>query len=228
MEGSVMIEGQGNRADRVFKAIRTDILATRLPPSSKLKINTLTDTYAVSLGVVREALSRLVADGLVTAESQKGFRVAPVRRGDLIDLTEARIRIETLCLADALETGDVAWEGEIVSSHHCLRHTPERQPCAPDLLSPDWARAHMRLHDALVAACGNTWMQRIRKTLYEQSERYRWLSVPLGKAKRDVAREHAALVKAALDRDINEITGLIRRHLETTTKIILDSGAIID
>src|SRR5271157_1164652 len=49
-------------------------------------------------GAVREALSRLSAEGLVIAESQKGYRVAPLSADELLDLTEARVEIERIAL----------------------------------------------------------------------------------------------------------------------------------
>ena len=52
-----------------------------------------------------EALSRLAAEGFVLAESQRGFRVAPVSRDDLFDLAERRIELETNVLARSIERG---------------------------------------------------------------------------------------------------------------------------
>ena len=50
----------------VYERLRADILACRLVPGSKLRINELCLLLGgVSLGAVREALSRLTADGFV-------------------------------------------------------------------------------------------------------------------------------------------------------------------
>ena len=51
--------------------------------------------------------SRLSAEGLVVAEPQRGFKVAPVSLEDLADLTKARIEIETLCITNSIEAGGV-------------------------------------------------------------------------------------------------------------------------
>lgn len=215
---------KANRADLVFDAVRADILAVRLRPGAKIRIADFTATYDVSLGVVREALSRLVAEDLVVAEPQKGFRIAPIDRQDLVDLTETRIRIEQICLEAAIHQGGVDWEGEILAAHHRLVRTPDRTPGDPDRLNDDWARVHMRFHDALVSACTNSWMLRLRRMLYERSERYRQLSVPLAKSDRDVAREHADIVDAVMAKDVSRARLLMRDHLERTTTIILDSN----
>ena len=57
--------------------MRADLLACRIPPGSRLKIQDLCDRFSVSLGAIREALSRLTSDGLVVSEPQRGFRAAP-------------------------------------------------------------------------------------------------------------------------------------------------------
>jgi hypothetical protein len=83
----------------VYERLRADILACRITPGSKLRINELCLSLGgVSLGAVREALSRLVADELVMSEPQRGFTVSPVSARDLEDLTAARIEVEGWCL----------------------------------------------------------------------------------------------------------------------------------
>jgi DNA-binding transcriptional MocR family regulator len=67
----------------VQERLRADILSTRLLPGQKLHIAGLAKQFSVSLAAVREALSRLVADGLVQASDQRGFRVSPVSPADL-------------------------------------------------------------------------------------------------------------------------------------------------
>ncbi|MEM8796641.1 MAG: FCD domain-containing protein [Pseudomonadota bacterium] len=215
---------KSNRADVVFQAIKSDILTVRLKPSEKLKINALTEKYDVSLGVVREALSRLVTEDLVQAEPQKGFRVSPIDRNDLIDLTEARISIEQTCLSMSIEQGDVKWEGSVIAAFHCLQNTDDRAPGEPNKLSDEWVEAHSDFHNALVSGCSNSWLNRVRHMLYERAERYRRLSVPLDRTDRNVAAEHQAIKDAVLKRDQSSVRALIRSHLQTTTDIFLKSG----
>ena len=73
-----------------FARIRNDILLGVLRPSERLKIQALSEHYGIGATAVREALSRLVTDGLVETEDQKGFCVGAVSREDLIDLTLQR------------------------------------------------------------------------------------------------------------------------------------------
>src|SRR5690349_1248626 len=126
------------QADQAFDLIRGDILTCRVRPGTKLKINDLCTQYDLSLGSVREALSRLGADGLVVAEPQKGYSVTPVSKNDLVDLTHARIEIEALCLADAMAHGDLRWESELLAAFHRLSHLPEKSPEDAAHLDDQW------------------------------------------------------------------------------------------
>ncbi len=88
------IKGPKSLTAKVFEAMRADILACRFAPGQRLKIGELCERFEVSLGAIREALSRLAAEGLVVSEAQKGFTVTPVSMADLADLTTTRVEIE--------------------------------------------------------------------------------------------------------------------------------------
>lgn len=210
-------------SDRVTNCVRSDVISCVLRPDTRLKIGELAASHGVSPGAVREALSRLSAEGIVIAEPQKGFRVAPVSADELRDLTETRVEIERLCLRAALGTATLAWETDVVAARHRLLHTPERDADRPNTISDEWVAAHSAFHESLVAGCSNTVLLQVRRQLYARSERYRRLSVPLARAERDIAGEHEAIADAALARDAERLDRLIGDHLRRTTAIILDA-----
>jgi len=208
----------------VYERLRADLLAARLQPGTRLKINDLCAALSVSLNAVREALSRLTAEGLVVAEPQRGFRVAPISAEELRDLTGVRTQIEGLCLDRAIAVGDVSWESQLVAAFHHLSRTPEREADDPDRMNEAWSAAHATFHRALVGACDSPWLLRLRETLYAQSERYRRLSVPLAEVTRDLNREHHDIMQAALARDAERAKALMARHLELTTRVLLEQS----
>src|SRR5271155_5071973 len=105
----------------VQERLRADILATRLMPGQKLHIASLAKQFSVSFAAVREALSRLVADGLVHASDQRGFRVSPVSSADLADVTQTRIDIEGLALRRSIERGDRDWLSSVDAAFEALK-----------------------------------------------------------------------------------------------------------
>lgn len=210
--------------ETVYETLRADILACRLVPGRKLKIGELCTQLGVSLGAVREALSRLAAEGFVLAEAQRGFQVAPVSAADLADLTRTRIEIESLAMRHATALGNVKWEAGIVATFHQFSRVPERDPTDPARLNDEWVDLHEAFHAALVEACDSVWLKRLRAVLYAQSERYRRLSVPVRRGKRNVVGEHRAIMDAVLARDADRGCALMAEHLSLTTRILLEAG----
>jgi hypothetical protein len=65
----------------------------------------------VGLSPLREALSRLVVSGLVWAEGQRGFRVAPASIEDIQDISDVRTNVECLAFRQSIERGDRCTSG---------------------------------------------------------------------------------------------------------------------
>lgn len=212
------------QADTVCQRIRTEILQGVLLPGEKLNIKALEQRFEVSLGAIREALSRLSAEGLAVAEAHRGYHVTPVSRDELLDLTHTRVEIEGLCLRKAIAQGDVEWESRIVAAAHRMERLQEQASDQEARRSSAWNQAHAEFHIALVDACQSPWLLRMRETLYAQSERYRLMSVPLDTDHhRDVRGEHRRLMDAVLRRDADEAVRAVREHFFATVDIILRS-----
>lgn len=220
--GNVGRQSESSQTEAVYRNLRSRILAGKLLPEQKLNISALCATLDGSLGAIREALSRLVADGLVVSEPFKGFRVTPVSISDFVHLTEARIEIEKLCLTASLARGGIEWEGRVVSLLHQLSRFPGDKETSEVI--EDWSRVHADFHDVLASACENSWLLDIRRKLSEQAERYRRLPYALTPAPsaRDTLAEHTALAEAALKRDSILIVRLMSQHLQRTSDMLLE------
>ena len=107
-------------ASDIAHRMRNEIVTCRLKPGEVLKFDTLRLAYGASFTTLREALTCLAAEGLVVAEEQRGFKVAPISLADLIDLTRARILIEVDLIRRSIENGDDDWEIAVISSIHRL------------------------------------------------------------------------------------------------------------
>src|SRR6478672_11214905 len=83
---------------QVFDRLRADIIGAKLKPGEKMLVEHLRETYGVGATPLREALSKLTSLELVTAEGQRGFRVAPVSTANLLDITKTRAWVEGTAL----------------------------------------------------------------------------------------------------------------------------------
>src|SRR5215467_2221621 len=185
----------------VLTQMRADIIACRLMPNDRLRVEALRERYGMGTSPIREALMRLEAEGLVELEQNKGFRVAEVSHDNLLDLMRTRIEIETVALRWSLEKGGVAWEADLLSAFHRLSHQTKIEPAKPEVISEAWSREHAAFHTALVAACGAPTLLAIRARLFEQADRYVALSIMSDGPLRDDVGEHKALMRATLNRE---------------------------
>jgi DNA-binding GntR family transcriptional regulator len=202
------------QAARCYQALRDRIVLGALAPLEKLKIADLAEEFEVSPGAVREALSRLTTENLVSAVDQRGFRVAPVSLDDLDDLTRTRLQIEELALREAMARGDAAWEASLRAAYAAMQAHPPRPA---DRLA---AELHAGFHAALVAGCGSPTLLRIRAQLYDLSERYRALASVRAAKPRSVADEHATIFRAVLARDAETAVAALSAHISLTTALV--------
>ncbi|MBW6398749.1 GntR family transcriptional regulator [Roseomonas sp. HJA6] len=199
--------------------LREEIVAGALPPDARLRLRDLTARFGYGATPLREALSRLAAEGFVVFEGQKGFSVPPVTRTHLLDITRSRQIVEPEALRLAMEHGDAAWEDEIVASLSLMRREIERRRPEPGWLDVYEAKHH-RFHRALIAACPLIALRAFCDELYMQTTRYRRL---MKSAMEDWPRSsaaHQALGDAVLARDAAALQGL-RDHIGTTATRVL-------
>lgn len=206
-----------------YEALRQDILRGALPPGEKLRVEVLRERYDVGASTLREALTLLVGENLVTAEGQRGFRVAPISLEDFHDLIRVRKLIETEALRDSIRQGDDEWEAGVVGAFHRLSKVEEQLKTGdPSGLSGEWEVRNRAFHEALIGACSSRWLRHFYDMLYQQSERYRRIALSSSGhvTKRDVHAEHEAIMAAALARDEDEACRVTRDHIQRTLDVL--------
>lgn len=207
---------------RTYDKLRASILSGEFAPGTKLKIDQLKRLLEVGASPIREALSLLTSEHLVERVDQRGFRVAHVSEADFVELLKTQAWMEERALRESIEHGDRAWEEAVVLAHYRLSRTP-RTPAdeanantAAPRSSAEWERCHRDFHFTLLAACGSSILLRFCQQLYEQNIRYRFLSGRSAYPKRDINREHADIMQAAIDRDANSAVTALLSHYRRT------------
>jgi DNA-binding GntR family transcriptional regulator len=207
--------GKGSsRATLVGAQIRADILAGHFEPGSRLTFPELCKTYDVSVGVLREALTRLVDRGVVQATNNLGFRVMALSDSNFAGLAVVRGLVEPQFFRRAVDGSSVEWEANVLSAHHLLTRAPLQLP--DGTVSLPWLEAHGAFHTALVSGADNYRMNDITARLRIEADLYaRWWLTPdrLEEMSDRMAEEHAALLDAALDRDVDRCGTLLEAHI---------------
>lgn len=213
----------GTLASSVYDQLRDDILSGALPPDEKLRTEALRERYGVGNSPLREALNRLSADGLVTREDQKGFRVATASLADLEELVKTRCWLEEIALRQSIENGGDDWEEAVVLQYHRLSRVRRSSSEDQYVVNFEWESRHRAFHLALLSACGSRWLLQYCAQLNDQADRYRQLAIVVSYPKRNELSEHDAIMRAATSRDADEAVRLLLGHYDRTAGIIKNS-----
>ena len=91
-------------AEEVYRRIRADIMSLKLPPDTRVSVDSLARELGVSQTPIREALSMLEANGLVSKKHFTGYATAPrMDRAQLDELFEFRLLVEPHAARKATE-----------------------------------------------------------------------------------------------------------------------------
>lgn len=199
--------------------LRASIMRGELMPGTKLNLDRMRASLGVSLSPLREALCRLENDGLVSIADQRGYRVTPVSPDNLAEVIRLRVELEGMALREAMQHGDVAWEGRILATLHQLGRC-KRSPRSSIEEQEAWEIAHRAFHAELITACRMPLLRQFCATLHDQGDRYRRIFLKTHAPDRNVAAEHTAIADAVIARRVREATGMLRDHIERTGRNI--------
>jgi DNA-binding GntR family transcriptional regulator len=216
-------------ADRAYDRIRADIVFGRLSPGARLRLDRLAGDYGASVSTLREILSRLSSEGLVIAEGQRGFRVAPVSPAGFEDVAAMRLLLETYALPLSFAAGDLEWESRVVAAHHKLAFMERRMMAGgQEGAEPEgtelWKRYDREFHQVLIEACGSQTLLDLYAGVFDQYLRYQMVAVVFrGEI---AAAEHRQLLDCALTRDADRACAVLTRHVNGCVAYTLDRGAL--
>jgi DNA-binding GntR family transcriptional regulator len=215
---------KSTQASAVYERLRADIVSCVIMPGQKLQMEMLRERYSAGASPVREALNRLVTEGLVTQVDQKGFTAAPVSVDQVLDLTLARCWIGEQALRASLRQGDAEWEERVILAFHRWERALSASGGSRDEAFGKVQALHADFHRALLSACGSQWALNFWDVLFDSAQRYQVMSLRRSVERRsDPVAEHREIMEAALARDESKAVELHDQHMRLTAKIVMES-----
>ena len=92
--------------DQIYQKIKEDIFHKRLTPGGKINPRKISEQYNISVTPIKQALNRLVSEGLVECIPHRGMIVKRISRKDLLDSLEARKMIELYSVPSILKAAE--------------------------------------------------------------------------------------------------------------------------
>lgn len=179
-------------SERAYAALRDDIIEWRLGPGTVLAEVEQSERLGVSRTPLREALSRLTAEGLTTAAGGRGVVVTGISLEDIGELFELRETLEGKAAALAAERGDPA----------TFEQLRRELAAAPALIDGSDTGKHAyyelaaRLDAAIDAAISNSYLAQAMRSLRVHLVRVRRLAADDADRLTAAAAEHAAIAEA--------------------------------
>jgi DNA-binding GntR family transcriptional regulator len=213
MKGKVKQDGN---VDRLYNELKSMAIGFELKPDERINESELAETLGASRTPLREALNRLVAEGLLTYQSRKGFFCRPLQPKAIFDLYEARLAIEKETIRLACERADPADVQRLREALETVR-PGKRQHEARDLVDFD-----ERFHLGIARLSDNDELVRILDNIHARIRFVRWIDMEY---RRQITfGEHLAIVDAIAERDADKalrlITGHVERRAEQISKVV--------
>ncbi len=195
----------------VVEMLRTEILAGRLPPRTRLLQSEVAERYAISTTPVREALRQLVAEGLLDGDPHRGVTVHEISLQELEEIYEIRLRLEPL----AMEATVARITEEDLNE---ARRFIEAMEAEADPAT--WTELNARFHSLLAEASGRARLSGLLTGLRNISALYIVRSIE-GLPERIQAgnREHRLLIEAIAAGDVARAQEVELLHLRHTLEI---------
>ena len=193
-----------NKQERTYVILRDRIHNGAYPPMARLNIDALAREFGVSPIPVREALRRLEAQGWVQFKPNAGAIVSPV------DATSWEQAMVALAILEGAATAE--------AQRHLRKSDFTRlRKVAADMESQDdpvrFGKLNRRLHEAIVARCGNAWLLDLLSQTHDRLDRVRaTMFAYLPERAAEAAREHLRLIELLESGDPAEVERYARWH----------------
>ena len=204
---------RANLNDQVYETLKHRLVRRELGPGEKVSLHELATALGVSRSPVHHALTRLVAEGLLSVKSRRGYFVTPLTEAAIAEGYEVRLALELQAAEAAV--GRVGRDGL-----RRFRQLHERTVAA--VSHEEWDTANAAFHEHQVDLAAHSLLSRF----------YRELSVNLmmqvirgGKLEGGsyLPTEHGAIVAAYETGDLEAARTAIRAHIATGRRIALEA-----
>jgi DNA-binding GntR family transcriptional regulator len=201
---------RGGAVGHIQTALAEDIAIGALQPGERLDETRLSARFSVSRTPVREALSRLTAQGILVQGPGRGVRVADYTRAELAEMLEAMHEIEVACARIAAQRLTLLDRAAIEAAQaECLERAE-----AGD--RPGYLRANEAFHAAIYRATGNRWIQEMAADFRRRTGPFRAKRLVSGEDLMASARSHGALIASIFSADSRTAVDGMRAHMTTS------------
>jgi len=203
-------------SEQVYKKVRMAIIKGEIPDGSRLVESTLARELNMSRTPVRDALQRLVQEGLVTPVPRIGYLVEEMSEEDIEDLFATRMIIEQLAAQWAL-TKITALEIERIEKNILKTDEVLRTGATEKMIDLD-----REFHNLVCKASRSKRLYQISKTLSDHTLKFRIACIHIPEIASRAREGHYRIFRAIRSKDNKQVEEAVQYHLKVTKRDILD------
>ena len=203
--------------DIVYDWLRGRILTGQLIPGSEIRQEMLARRFGTSRVPIREALSRLQAEGLITLRPRRGFAVTSLDHDEIVEIFELRMVVEEHAMRIATNARTETDVGEVEALIELMESL---DPSTPHYLL-EWSSTNRLFHTRLIECAHRKRLSEVALNLRDAIEPYIRIEANFTGQVRDANIEHRQIFDAFKNKDAETAARLSREHCESTVRRLL-------
>lgn len=203
-----------SRTESIYRELEEDIVNLRIRPGELLSENPLCERFQISRTPVRTVLQRLQGEGLVEITPHIGTCVTRIRYPIVSQIIYQRVATESAIIRDFV---GLCGQQELVQLHHYLSLLEEKQAQRRSGAKPDpmsFYAIDKAMHEIWYRATQKLYLWEYINSAKADYLRFCMLDMEGGANYDGVVEEHAALVRAVEQGDLDAVEPVVRRHFE--------------
>ena len=191
--------------DKIYDKLKENIINLKIELGQRIYIKKISEDFDISQTPIREALNRLVKDGLIVYKPRKGYHVFQITCEVLEEIYDLRRMIECYALEKGIKNIDQNKLKEILQKGIEMQKEPLR-PKKP----LEYCILDEELHMTIVNSCLNGMVHKMYLHIYP----FVAISQQLDPSYERSMDEHISLIKEKLEGNIKKAKKDLEKHIE--------------
>ncbi|BBO78581.1 GntR family transcriptional regulator [Desulfosarcina widdelii] len=205
-----------DRHENAYDAIKELLFRRVINPGQKLPYKDLCQLIGLSKTPIINALNRLVYEGFVSYEPNKGYRITPIDEKSISHLFEIRLELECLNVRNAVKNFTPEGYAKLQERYNQL------QGYTPEFTDRKKLSFDMEVHLEIARMGGNPYSLTFLKTVLEHIFFMYQLERGVERRKEKIEYEHSKVVENIGKQDIVAAEKHMRKHIEALHRLMLD------
>lgn len=206
---------------KVYQRLKKAITTRLIEPGERIDINKLAEQWGVSRTPIKDAISRLTAEGLVVVKPKIGTYATRFTAKDMMELFSIRLLLEAGICSDVVQNVTKTQLEELDEARLACEAVLDKANDGFDFFL--FNELDERFHELLIAASGNRKLLETYQSLNFHTQVSRYYYNKYEQKIEQTKEEHAAMVDAIRKGDAAQLEDVIRRHIQSGKDLLVQS-----